>query len=393
MENRVGSGRGLGPTAEGATAEATRKAVDGLSGAKATFGFLFASPLFSISECLRTARARAGTADIVGCTTAGEFTQEGLIHGGVVVLLVAGQGTHQVASTRGVAAQPAAAAARLCEGFPAAKKQALLRGLINSTTFTLVDGLSGAGERYVEALVSHTSALHPVVGGAAGDEGKFEATHVGGNGHEGRDVAAAVHVFSRTPFGVGVGHGLSPTTASMRVTRAKANVVSEIDGKPAFAIYEEHARKRGITLTPKGAGEYLIANELGILVGREVTRARAPLSVGSDGSLTCAADVPQGSFVSILDGEPDRMVAAAGRAALEARAGLQGAQAGGVLLFDCICRGLILKEGFQREIDAVRSVMGDVPVAGFLTYGEIASYAGGIDAWHNTTAVVVAIPQ
>jgi methyl-accepting chemotaxis protein len=216
---------------------------------------------------------------------------------------------------------------------------------------------------------------------------------VGGNGHEGRDVAAAVHVFSKTPFGVGVGHGLSPTTASMRVTRAKANVVSEIDGKPAFSIYQEHARKRGITLSAKGAGEYLIANELGILVGREVTRARAPLSVGNDGSLTCAADVPQGSFVSILDGEPDQMVAAARKAAQGARAGLQGAKPAGVLLFDCICRGLILKEGFQREIEAVRSVFGDVPVAGFLTYGEIASYAGGIDAWHNTTAVVVGIPQ
>ena len=56
-----------------------------------------------------------------------------------------------------------------------------------------------------------------------------------------------------------------------------------------------------------------------------------------------------------------------------------GARAAGVLLFDCVCRGLILKDGFQREIDAVREVMGEVPVAGFLTYGEIASYSGRID--------------
>jgi len=65
----------------------------------------------------------------------------------------------------------------------------------------------------------------------------------------------------------------------------------------------------------------------------------------------------------------------------------------GVLLFDCVCRGLILKDQFQKEIDAVRSVMGDVPVGGFLTYGEIASYGGSIEAWHNTTAVCVAIPE
>jgi len=37
--------------------------------------------------------------------------------------------------------------------------------------------------------------------------------------------------------------------------------------------------------------------------------------------------------------------------------------------------------------------MGEVPVAGFLTYGEIASYSGRIESWHNTTAVVLAIPK
>jgi hypothetical protein len=34
-----------------------------------------------------------------------------------------------------------------------------------------------------------------------------------------------------------------------------------------------------------------------------------------------------------------------------------------------------------------------VPVAGFLTYGEIASYSGRIDSWHNTTAAAMAIAK
>jgi len=206
-------------------------------------------------------------------------------------------------------------------------------------------------------------------------------------------MAAAVHIFGRNPFGVGMGHGLEATTAKMRVTRAKGNVVHEIDGRPAFAVYEEHARKRGVTLSPASAGEYLIANELGIIVAGKVTRARAPLSVGKDGSLSCAAEVPQGAHVAILDGKPDAMVAAARQAAAEALQNLQGQQPAGVLLFDCVCRGLILKDAFQREIDAVREVMGEVPVAGFLTYGEIASYSGRVESWHNTTAVALAIPS
>jgi hypothetical protein len=98
-------------------------------------------------------------------------------------------------------------------------------------------------------------------------------------------------------------------------------------------------------------------------------------------------------MVSILDGDPDSMVAAARSAAEEARAKLEGAEPAGVLLFDCVCRGMILKDAFQREVDAVRAVFPGVPMAGFLTYGEIARSHVRLDGWHNATAVVVAIPK
>jgi len=205
------------------------------------------------------------------------------------------------------------------------------------------------------------------------------------------DGAAALHVFTARPWGVGVDHGLRPTTDRMRVTRAAKNVVHELDGRPAFDVYREHAAKRGVTLRPESAGSYLIGNELGIYLFDRLHRARAPLSVGPDGSLTCAGEIPEGAGVCILDGEPDSMVAAAGRAAQEARKNLDG-EVAGVLLFDCVCRGMILDGGFGREIDAVRQVFPKAPVAGLLTYGEIARFRGRMDGWHNTTAVVVAIP-
>jgi len=393
MANKVGSGRASGPDAQRASSEASRTALEGLHGSAPSFGLVFASPSLSLSECLRAAAKVAGGAKLVGCTTAGEFTERGLIHGGVVVMLVSTESPHFARTVRDVAAAPQEAARTLCEGFHRAADAARQKGFVCSTTLTLVDGLSGAGERFVESIVESTQALHQVVGGAAGDEGKFQATHVGEPERAASDMAAAVHLFTRGPWGVGIGHGLEATTAKMRVTRAKGNVVHEIDGRPAFSVYEEHARKHGVALAPTSAGEYLIANELGIIVAGKVTRARAPLSVGVDGSLTCAAEVPQGAHVAILDGKPDSMVAAARQAAEEALQNLQGQTPAGVLLFDCVCRGLILKDGFQREIDAVREVMGEVPVAGFLTYGEIASYSGRIESWHNTTAVVLAIPK
>lgn len=257
----------------------------------------------------------------------------------------------------------------------------------------LADGLAGTCESLVNDLHERSRAGGQLVGGAAGDAGKFVRTEVGFGDEADTDAAAAFRFLSEKPWGVGVNHGLRSTTKQMRVTRSSGNVVFELEGRPAFQSYLEHASARGVRLTAANATPYLVANELGLHFFDKIARVRAPLTVGTDGSLRCAAEIPQGSLVSILDGDPDNMIEAARGAASEAKTNLAGSPAAGVLLFDCVCRGMILKDQFQREIDAVRSVFGDVPVAGFLTYGEIARYQGRLDGWHNATAVVVAIPR
>jgi hypothetical protein len=199
-------------------------------------------------------------------------------------------------------------------------------------------------------------------------------------------------VFDTAPWGVGVDHGLRPKTQRMTVTKAVGNVLYELDGRPAFDVYKEYAKQRGVALEPGTAGNFLVGNELGVFFLDELHHARAPVGVGKRGELNLVADVTEGSSVCILDGEPEAMVDAAGRAAQEARDNLRGAKAAGVLVFDCVCRGMILKDAFQQEIDAVRAVFPDVPVAGLLTYGEIARFKGRLDGWHNTTTVVAAIP-
>ena len=66
MVNKVGSGRASGPDAQRASSEASRGALDGLRGAAPSFGFVFASPSLSLSECLRAVAKVAGGAKLVG---------------------------------------------------------------------------------------------------------------------------------------------------------------------------------------------------------------------------------------------------------------------------------------------------------------------------------------
>ena len=388
-----GSGRStLGDTRR-AVEEAVRMAVKPLAGNAPSFGFLFVAPRHDLGVALGVAEHSAPGATFMGCTTAGEITERGLTRGGVAALVVSSPDTvFELRTEAGVKADPAQAARRLCDGFAAMAKAAAGRGLGASTSIVLTDGLNGAGEELVNQIMAATRPFQQVVGGAAGDDGASNATTVGGGTHAHADGAAVVHTFSRTPWGDGVDHGLKSTTRAMRFTRARRNVVHELDGRPAFEVYREYAQTKGVQLQPDSAGPFLIGNELGILVFDEIKRARAPLSVGPDGSLSCAADIPEGAHVTILDGEPDSMVSAALRAAEEAQRNLRGARASAVLLFDCVCRGMILDRAFGREIEAVQNVFPDVPVAGLLTYGEIARFKGRLDGWHNTTAVVAAIP-
>ena len=382
MPTITASGRSSASDAATAAREAVTKARAKIE-APIRYGFVFAGPKLDLNVVLKAASTAAPDAQLVGCTTAGEVTDAGLQHDGVAVLLVASD-EHRVAIDYTTQAKVAASAAdelRKGAGTVGAK-----------TTVLLVDGLTGTGETIVDSMQKRLGSVHEIVGGAAGDEGKFAGTWVGAQGKAAMGAGVALHVGSSRRFGVGVDHGLTAATKTMTVTAARGNVVHAIDGRPAFDVYREYAKTKGVELTRANAPSFLINNELGIVVFDALKKARAPLSVGEDGSLACAAEIPQGAGVCILDGSRRDLVAAAKRAAVEARDRLGGARAAGVLLFDCICRGAILGDEFDREVRAIREVFPKVPLAGFLTYGEIARYSGRLDGWHNTTAVVVAIP-
>jgi hypothetical protein len=177
----------------------------------------------------------------------------------------------------------------------------------------------------------------------------------------------------------------------MTVTRASGNVVYEIEGRPAFAAYQDYAAQRGLELAREDQ-RFLLENELGVLLLNRLHHARAPVRVGQDGELYLVAQIAEGSQVVILNGQPERMVAGCRAACQEALEALNGHKPSAIVVFDCVCRGAILGEDFSSEIGAVSSVFPNTPVVGLLTYGEIARTGGRLDGWHNSTCVVLALP-
>jgi methyl-accepting chemotaxis protein len=138
-------------------------------------------------------------------------------------------------------------------------------------------------------------------------------------------------------------------------------------------------------------GAYLLRFEAGLKNGDDY-KIRAPLSRLPDGSLSFACGIPEGAEIQITESEPARQVESAREAARRARAGLSTRNVAGAIVFDCICRNLILNEQFADAVRGIAEELGDIPVAGFETYGEIALAVGDLSGFHNTTSVVLAFP-
>jgi len=256
----------------------------------------------------------------------------------------------------------------------------------------LTDPLGATAEYLVKDVLANTRLFQQLVGGAAGDDGQFRAASVGGPTVAGPNTAAAAHIFDTKAWGVGVDHGLSPCTPPVTVSRAYGTVLHELESRPAFEVYRDFAATQGLDLSPLLASHFLATHPLGVVFLDQVRSVRAPMAVGQKRELRLLAELGPGARVSILGAQPGSVVAACGRAATQAKESLGGGRAAAVLVFDCVCRGMMLGREFQQEIDAVCSVFPDTPIAGFLGYGQVARYRGKLDGWNNATVVVVAIP-
>jgi methyl-accepting chemotaxis protein len=385
--------------ATGSAADAARDLVadlrNGLAGREPVLVLVFASTQQPLRELMPAISGEFAGAMVLGASTAGEFTESRVAKSAVSAIAVAGDFEVHAGIGRGLAAAPERAVAAAVEGLPRE-----VEGLPHRTAILLLDPLAGVSE---EVTLMAASALGgdapiPLAGGAAGDDLAMTKTWVGCGAEAASDAVVVATIHSRERIGIGVQHGHVALSAPMSVTRAEGATVHEIDGRPAWDVWadktRESAAKRGVdpgTLSADELGGYLLRYEAGLASGDSM-KIRAPLSRGADGSLGFACGIPQGAVIRITESEPLRQVESARAAARRARAGLDTEPAGAIV-FDCICRNLILGDTFDAAVRGISEELGGVPLAGFETYGEIAMDVGDMSGFHNTTTVVLALPR
>lgn len=394
MSTRFATASGTG-SAEQACARIIETLRVGLGGEPPALIVAFAStkqPLDAVAPLLKAAFP---TATVLGASTAGEFTEQGDTKGAVAAAAISGAFKVFGGMATGVRASPDEAVGRAIDGLPRT-----VQGYPHRTGILLIDTMAGNCEEATLLAATELGIDVPLVGGAAGDDLKMQSTLVACNERAEADAIVVAQIFSKEPLGVGVCHGHTPLSRPLRVTRASGNVIEEIEGRPAWDVWREETRERARaydihvdSLPAEDEGAFLLQFEAGLATG-ETYKIRAPLSRDAKGAIHFACGVPQGSVIRITESEPKHQIASAREAARRARSKLGGhATVAGAIVFDCICRNLILRDQFSNAVSAMSEELGKVPLAGFETYGEIALDAGDLTGFHNTTSVVLAFPR
>jgi hypothetical protein len=93
--------------------------------------------------------------------------------------------------------------------------------------------------------------------------------------------------------------------------------------------------------------------------------------------------------VRVVVATPDQLIEAARELSQRALGPLSGRPVRGALIFDCAARLQVLQERYPEETAAFLGGR-NFPVVGLAGYGEIAKFAGSVEGFHNTTAVMAA---
>lgn len=256
-----------------------------------------------------------------------------------------------------------------------------------STHLVLVDGLATCIASLIEALFMNFGLEQNHLGGGAGSLSFVQKPCL--ITPAGLEMDAGLLIRLPLSSGVGVAHGWQPISEPMKVTAANKNLVEQLEWQPAFDTYrgivEPHA---GQVFTADNFFDLAKAYPLGISKLDAEMVVRDPLMLKDNQSMVCVGEVPEGSFVRVLNGSAETLIAAAGQAADLAREawGKEQESAPELACFiDCISRVLFME---NRIVEEFAQVAGDYPLVGALTLGEIANNGQDYLEFYNKTAVL-----
>jgi len=257
--------------------------------------------------------------------------------------------------------------------------------------FVLSDGLNINGSQLTNGINSKLAQKTVVTGGLAGDGDRFLSTWTIVDGEAKEQYITAVGFYGED---ISIGHGFNggwdKFGISRVVTKSKDNIVYEVDNKPLLDIYKTYLGDKADQLP---ASALLFPLELQEDINSQEKTVRTILGVNEDNkSIIFAGDIPEGSIVSLMKSNSNRLVDGAYNAAKSVDLSEYKDEDLLCIAISCIGRKLVLKQQTEDELEATLEVLPPKTVQiGFYSYGEISPLNSGACDLHNQTMTLTTI--
>lgn len=335
----------------------------------------FASPAYDLARISFLLKATFPESMTFGCSTAGEIATGQMLNQSIVAMafnssLVSDAKIEIIhdLSHRPTIDQAFASFERYYKISPGKLDPDRYLGLV------LIDGLSLQHEVLMDQIGNQSNIYF--VGGATGDDERYEQTFVCANGQAYTDAALLVllKLHERASFDI-------IKTQSFRImdqvlvankVHAATREVIEFNHQPAISAYAAALGLESDDLAP----DYFMTHPLGLVIDGEEVFVRSPLQKrGSNMKLFC--NLLEGMEVHLLEATD---IVADTQLALDKKLAEFG-RFEGILNFNCILRTRQLQR--MNQLGAYADLFKSFPTAGFSTYGE--EYIGHI----NQTATLL----
>ena len=264
-----------------------------------------------------------------------------------------------------------------------------MRGL--KSVYLLAPGVEINGSALLEGMMTQLPQHIGISGGLAGDNGAFEQTYIlHPDGIDSRSVVAVAFYGDSLTFDYGARGGWRSFGPARRVTSAEANLLFELDDKPALEIYKAYLGEYADDLPASGLlFPFEVLNEEGEPTGI----IRTILGVDEQRkSLVLAGEVNENQYLRLMNASTEDLISGA----IEAIAPISKKNIDDdshclALVTSCVGRKLVMGDRVEEEIEEVaRQLNSNTTIAGFYSYGEISPSCNEMQCeLHNQTLTLM----
>lgn len=263
-----------------------------------------------------------------------------------------------------------------------------------SAVFLILPGLNVNGDQFIKGLRANLDEDVVISGGMAGDGVDFEKTQTICNGNLSSDQAIVIGFYGdNINFITSSNGGWKPFGPQRRVTKVKNNILYEIDGEPALALYKKYLGDKADNLPSSGLlyPFAIMASE----EGKQDGLIRTILNINeNDQSLIMAGDMEVNQMICLMHATKDELVEGAEIAANKISDNIELTSEDAVICVSCVGRKILMGEDTEDELDVVRDAFPDQSMTGFYSYGELSlsSQTNKVEL-HNQTMTITHISE